>query len=299
MICFRCSQTISEEKTTVSGLHESCFLDWFKLKERSHFTDVAAKEISTGKEPFLELNGSFFHGKFKKYSAVLDGKCYILKVQEEDFPELPVTEYLCNQLARYLGLLVPDFYLIRFEEAVETFVSQNFMPKQPSSNLIHIYHFLKSSEDFNCQSILDIIRTQTQRLEDMERFIELTLFDALIGNHDRHGGNLGMIESPKGLYLAPFYDNPSYLGTEIETLLSAQHEPRGQIFTAESKEPKMRDYVKEWLRLGYGEIVERFRQKIEINTLVALVENSFLSLKRKEAFKKLITNRYLELMNEP
>jgi len=299
MICYKCSKTILEGEATVSGLHEHCFLDWFELQEKSQFTDVAAKEISTGKEPFLELNGSFFHGKFKKYSAILDGKCYILKVQEKDFPELPATEYLCNQLARHLGLLVPDFYLIRFEEAVVTFVSQNFMPKHPPSNLIHIYHYLKSSEDFNCQSILEIIQTKTQCLDDMERFIELTLFDALIGNHDRHGRNLGMIESPKGLLLAPFYDNPSYLGTEIEMLLSAQHEPRGQIFTAESREPKMQDYVKEWVRLGRKDIVDRFRQKIEIKTVVDIVECSFLSMKRKEAFKKLITSRYMELMNEP
>ncbi len=298
MICFKCSKEIDKGQPAVSGLHENCFMEWFKLKEKVQFTDVAAKESSTGKEPFLELNGSFFHGKFKKYSAVLDDKSYILKVQEKDFPELPATEYLCNQLAKQLGLWVPNFFLIRFEETIETFVSQNFMPKEPSSNLIHIYHFLNSSEDFNCRSILEIIKTQTQRLEDMQRFIELTLFDALIGNHDRHGRNLAMIQSPKGLHLAPFYDNPSYLGTEIDELLGAQHEPRGQIYTDDSKEPKMRDYVKEWIRLGHQDSVNKFREKIEINTLINLIEGSFMSFKRKEAFKKLLTSRYLELINE-
>lgn len=37
-------------------------------------------------------------------------RSYILKIQDKNYPELPFTEYISNQIARKLGLIVPDFY---------------------------------------------------------------------------------------------------------------------------------------------------------------------------------------------
>lgn len=260
--------------------------------------DVALKNSSSNDPISFQNHNSFFHGKFKKYSAVLNEKNYILKVQEKDFPELPATEYLCNQIARYLGLYVPDFYLIRFQETIDTFVCENFMQNRSFSNLIHIYHFLEPRpENFNCENLFHTIASKTQRLEEIERFIELTLFDALIGNHDRHGRNIALVQSPEGFQLSPFYDNPSYLGIESDFLLNAQHEPRGQIYTASSKEPKIIDYVKEWERLGQTATVNKFRTKIDIEHVMNIIETSFISKKRKESFKRLIHRRYSELLS--
>lgn len=297
MLCYKCSKAITENEKALSGLHEACFLEWFRIPEASDFVDVISKKSSSN-EPVPGDNTSFFHGKFKKYSAILNEKSYILKVQEKDFLELPATEYLCNQLARHLGLHIPDFFLIRFQGVLETFVCENFMQKHLSSNLIHIYHFLQPKpENFNCETLFRVIGDKTQRLEEIERFIELTLFDALIGNHDRHGRNLALIQSADGFKLSPFYDNPSYLGIEIQALLGAHHEPRGQIYTAHSREPKMLDYVKEWNRLGQIASVNKFRDKISIDGLTDIIEKSFVSDKRKESMIRLIKRRYLELIS--
>ncbi|MGD0664712.1 MAG: HipA domain-containing protein [Rhabdochlamydiaceae bacterium] len=297
MLCYKCSKPIAENEKTFSGLHEACFIEWFNLRELVDFSDVISKSSSSN-DLVPENHNSFFHGKFKKYSAVLNERNYILKVQEQAFPELPATEYLCNQLARHLGLKVPDFFLIRFQGTIETFVCENFMQNHTSSNLIHIYHFLEPSPDnFNCEVLLSTIANKTQRIEEIERFIELTLFDALIGNHDRHGRNLALIESTNGFQLSPFYDNPSYLGIETELLLSAHHEPRGQIYTAQSKEPKIRDYVKEWERLGQIATVNKFRERIDINSLMKIIDASYISFNRKLSIKRLIERRYLELIS--
>jgi hypothetical protein len=298
MLCYKCSKSITENEKTFSGLHEACFIEWFRLWKASDFVDMISKSSCSNEPAASGDNTSFFHGKFKKYSAVLNEKNYILKVQEKDFLELPATEYLCNQLARHLELHVPDFFLIRFQGVLETFVCENFMQKHLSSNLIHIYHFLEPKpENFNCESLFRIIEAKTQRLEEIERFIELTLFDALIGNHDRHGRNLALIQSANGFQLSPFYDNPSYLGIEISPLLSAHHEPRGQIYTAQSTEPKMLDYVQEWNRLGQVATVNKFRDKIKLESLMEIIESSFISDKRKESIKRLIKRRYLELIS--
>lgn len=293
MICYRCKKRIDEDP--VEGLHEQCFTDWFKLHQIEPFTDIAAQRTGNISAPLVQLSSSFFHGKFRKYSAVLGGKNYILKVQQPEYPELPLTEYLCNELALFLRLDIPDCFLIRFQNLKDTFVSQNFMETRPASNLIHLYRFFDQAEQFDCATIISIIEKQTRRAADVDRFIEICLFDALIGNHDRHGRNLAFIQSPKGLELAPFYDNPTYLAIEEEWFLEAQHEPRGKIFTLRSTEPKMHDYAIELIRLGYRGNVERFAKKVDLEKMNSIIVDSFISEKRKKAIEALIKRRFQEL----
>ena len=129
-----------------------------------------------------------------------------------------------------------------------------------NASLVHIYHYLKNSDEHNCENLVAIIGEKTGRRTEQERFVYLTLADSLIGNHDRHGRNLGFIQTPRGMQLAPFYDNPSFVGLDDDLMLGADLQPRGAIFTKETDEPTMKDYVREWNRLGYEEVVQRFRR---------------------------------------
>ena len=169
------------------------------------------------------------------------------------------------------------------------------MQDHPSSNLVHIYHYLKEDTEFTCENLVKIIGEQTGRLREIERFVELCLFDSLVGNHDRHGRNLGFIQTAKGLQLSPFFDNPSYLGTETEGLLSADVEPRGTISTSATDKPSMSDYVREFKKLGYLDVITRFRENVSLGDIKALVDESFVSLKRKAAIVTLIEKRLQEL----
>ena len=128
-----------------------------------------------------------------------------------------------------------------------------------------------------------------------EDFIYLTLADSLIGNHDRHGRNLGFVQSSQGHQLAPFYDNVSYVGTEIDSLLEADHQPSGKIETAASSEPTLADYVKEWDRLGFNYVVESFRKACSIDKIAVLIASSCLTNKRQQALFRLIQKRSNEL----
>ena len=97
------------------------------------------------------MNTSFFHGAFKKYSAEIEGEHYILKVSQNDFPELPLVEWISNKIAKLIGLNIADFYLILLENVQKTFVTKNFMTsKKQAMNLVHIYHFLANDEVYNC-----------------------------------------------------------------------------------------------------------------------------------------------------
>ncbi len=295
MDCCKCLREIRNGHTIQHGLHKACFTEWFSLSSGEDFSNVIVKN-GTSKERKKAAeesarNSSFFHGKFKKYSATLAGHSYILKVKDNDFPELPATEYLCNQIAGYLGLNIASYYYIRFEGKLETFVTKNFMRDLSQSDLVHLYHYLKKNQDFSCESIMKVIADKTGRLADIERFVELCLFDSLIGNNDRHGRNLALVQTKKGLFLSPFYDNPSYLGIEEDALLEAQIEPAGSIITSETKEPLMVHYVREFTKLGYGHLVAKFHAKVKLSEIFSLVDKAFLSGKRKKAIKALIERR--------
>jgi hypothetical protein len=121
------------------------------------------------------------------------------------------------------------------------------------------------------------------------------LADSLIGNHDRHGRNLAFIRSAKGIWLSPFYDNPSALALEDPMMLGADLQPRGSIFTKDTDKPTMKDYVLEWYRLGYGDVVERFKKNLSLRAIKSLIQQSHLSEKRKGALLSLILKRNEEL----
>ncbi|MCH2535238.1 MAG: HipA domain-containing protein [Bdellovibrionales bacterium] len=301
--CYVCNVKLNASKQRVHGLHPSCFMEAFSLDKIADFKDVAIKHQESSKNPHesgsSKLTTSFFHGKFRKYSANLNGQTYILKVQEENYLELPVTEYLCNQIAVKLGVAVPKFALIEFQNSITAFVTRNFMQDYVASNLIHLYHFTNDEKDWNCEFLINLIAEKTGKLIEIERFVEVCLFDALIGNNDRHGRNLGLIQQGQKYILSPIYDNPSNVGVELKELLGAQLEPRGSIATKASQQPTMKDYVIEFNRLEYGYLNEKFLKKIEKkkDIIKSQIDKSYLSIERKTALRKLMNRRYLELAN--
>jgi len=301
MICYKCRQKIEDKKQMRHGLHKKCFMEWFALDHDMDFRNLTIKSAISS-DPKEEnhsagVASSFFQGKFKKYSAVLNERRYILKVEDDRFPELPATEFLCNNIAAFFGIDVPKFYFIKLENSSETFVSENFMHDFGAADLVHIYHFLEKGEDFNFEIIINILKNHTGRLEDIVRFVELCLFDALIGNHDRHGRNLAIVRKAKGCFLSPFYDNPAYLGMESEELLDAIHEPKGKIAVKDTSEPSIRDYYEEAERLGYLDIALAFIKRIDLKEIKKIIDNAFISLKRKKAFFSLVERRYAEVKN--
>ncbi len=295
LICCHCCKPLYVEETSLHGLHENCFKECFGSCEK--FVDLVARSQSAPPAPISQepKNISFFHGAYRKYSARLGKRTYILKVQQQEYPELPATEFLSNQIFHSLNIPVPDHYLIKYPKDTLCFVTKNFMSDLTASTLDHIYHFVTDEKKHDCESLVKIIGEKTQRKIEQEKFILLTLADSLIGNHDRHGRNLAFIRSAKGIWLSPFYDNPSALALEDPSMLGADLQPRGSIYTKDTDKPTMKDYVLEWNRLGYGDVVRHFKKNLSLPTIKDLIEKSHLSEKRKRALLVLILKRNEEL----
>lgn len=294
LLCCKCFKELSFGQSWY-GLHKNCFNKWFDLSKESQFLDIVARSQSQAPTENYGINISFFNGAYRKYSARLGDSSFILKVQQNEYPELPATEFLCNQIYESLDVAIPDYYVLRFPEDQLCFVTKNFMSGLIASDLVHIYHFVKDGKSHDCESLVTIIGEQTGRRTEQERFVYLTLADSLIGNHDRHGRNLGFIRSSKGMQLAPFYDNPSALALEEHAMLGADLQPRGSIFTKATDKPTMADYVCEWSRLGFNNVVDRFRKQYSLSRLRDLIEKSHVSEKRQKALLRLISKRGDEL----
>ncbi|MCB0355669.1 MAG: HipA domain-containing protein [Bdellovibrionales bacterium] len=287
---------------TIYGLHQTCFIEWFDVGQELEFSNLDPKSSSSTKVQSPEITkkkDTFFHGRYAKYSARLGSVEYILKVQEDDFPELPVVEFVCNKIAALLSIDIPKYYLIDFNGRT-TFVTRNFMQDYPGGTLHHLYKFLPEGEESHCcEKIIHVLLQQTGKLADVAKFIEICLFDSFIGNNDRHGRNLGLIETSKQKKLAPMYDNPSFIGIEKEFILGAHFNPSGSIWTQDSKEPKPADYIYEFRKLGHDKIVLQFCSKVisRFSTITKAVMESNISQKRKEAFINILESRIEEFEN--
>jgi HipA-like C-terminal domain len=168
------------------------------------------------------------------------------------------------------------------------------MDEYPGADLVHLYRFL-GEQPFDLKTILKVITDHTGKATDIEQFIKLCLFDVFIGNHDRHGRNLALIQMARGKILSPAYDKPSCLGIEEANFLKAILEPCGKIHSSQSKEPKMKEYALDFCEMGYEELVVQFYRSIALQEIVDLVNTSFISPVRIIAFSRLLHRRYDEL----
>lgn len=297
--CLRCNQPLLSSQVHY-GQHIKCFREIFSVAEISEFHSLARKESSGSEEKknLLPHLTSYFAGNYKKYEGKLGESSYILKFSKPEYPELAPVEYVCNKLAYYCGIPTPKpFTLIAMADSELAFISRNFMHAlKTHSTLVHIYRYLKEgSENYNVEIISNAIYHETKSSQDVEIFFKLLLFDALIGNHDRHGSNLAIIETAQEKRLAPIYDNPSYLGLESGGMLKAHFSPKGKIWTAGSKEPGMKEYLDELLRLDALEVAMDFFDALPIERLrLTINEAVCLSESMKNALLKLINERYSE-----
>src|SRR5690606_2167171 len=109
--------------------------------------------------------------------------------------------------------------------------------------------------------------------------------------------NLGFLSTPKGLRLAPIYDNPSALGLEQGEWLKAEFNPTGRIPTRDVERPILGDYVREFIRLGYEDQVRRFARRTSPAPIGKIIDEGFCSDLMKTALKKLVSKRIEELFD--
>ena len=150
---------------------------------------------------------------------------HILKPEPDRFPGLAANEMFCMTLARAVGLNVPDMVFRPIGERPCVLVQRYDRETDEKGFTIRIHQ-----EDF-CQALgfpperkyqaeggpglsdcVSLLRDwSTAPVLDIPAFIDVLIFNVLIGNADAHGKNFSLIYSGKERRLSPFYDLVSTL----------------------------------------------------------------------------------------
>lgn len=151
------------------------------------------------------LNGKIYNGSDKKVGVRIDGVDYIAK-----FPECWYTEYIASNIMKNYGLNCHtvlegnDYCLIRDFTSTGTEL-KSFLSLNQSSVDTELDNKTYSYED-----VIYIINNYSKLIDKEQaivQFWDMFIFDAVLANRDRHGGNWGFLVNEKYAEIAPIYDN--------------------------------------------------------------------------------------------
>ena len=164
-----------------------------------------------------------FSGAEKKFEIIIDGHRYIVKFQKNSEVGLTynyVSEYLGSHIFQSVGIPVQETFLGTYD-GKNVVVMKNFL--EPEDALVAFNGVGESSlerdKELYQYTYEDITAMLTENMkstnvtETIERFWDMFIVDALIGNWDRHNGNWGFLYNAltDEISLAPVYDCGSCL----------------------------------------------------------------------------------------
>lgn len=232
------------------------------------------------------------------FDVVDRGGEYILKPQNNFYPELPENESLTMKLAELIGIEVPLSGMIYSSDGKFTYFIKRF-DRYGRNKKLSIEDFAqlagKSREtkyDYSMEKLITLIDTfcTFPAIEKVKLF-RLTVFNFLIGNEDMHLKNFSLITRDNKVELSPAYD---LLNTTIVV-------PRTQEEIALPLGGKKRNlsakilidyFAKERMKLN-DTIISQVLNKIntEFGNCENLTNVSFLSKEMKEKYLELIRKR--------
>ncbi|MBT7052002.1 MAG: type II toxin-antitoxin system HipA family toxin, partial [Desulfobacula sp.] len=140
---------------------------------------------------------------------------HILKTPIKDLHGTVENETFCMMLAKRMGLTVPDVKIFKINE-IPLYLIDRYDRKIENGQIIRLIQ-----EDF-CQALnvnaqlkysptldmcFSLIRNESaSQVKDTKRFLQLIIFNGLIGNSDAHAKNISFLHGENGTILAPFYD---------------------------------------------------------------------------------------------
>ena len=257
-----------------------------------------------------------FSGAEKKFEIIIDGFRYIVKFQKNSEVGLTfnyVSEYLGSHIFQLLGIPVQETFLGTYE-GKNVVVMKNFL--EPEDDLVAFNGVGESSLErdkelyqYTYEDITAMLRENmksTNVEETIDRFWDMFIVDALIGNFDRHGGNWGFIKKDNQYRIAPVYDNGSSLypklntDEKLEAVLSSEDEIDQRIYKFPTSHIKVKNRKSSYFEVisslqfeACNDALKRIVPRIDfnqINTLIDEVEG--ISEVRKRFYKVMLQQRY-------
>lgn len=195
------------------------------LKEQNYYVEDIPLD---GDAPKQYVRAYYYYKNCPRKNEINNWHGYFAKFGRKSYPHESIIEFIINKVGESLGLLINQTQLVRISGQVR-FLSQDFLKK--NQKLIHGIEVIgEYLEDVDFAKEIDADRKERRKLftfefiekaiqhvypkntdEIMTSLVELIVFDAIVGNNDRHYYNWGLIgnirkdksQSPK---FAPIYD---------------------------------------------------------------------------------------------
>lgn len=308
---FKCLHCYKELESINEGdFHSDCSKLFFGTKKaptlpyRMADMEKLAKEAAElsitipGVQPKLSLG--WIKNELKKGNNgrltlmdVLEGQ-YILKPQNENFPQMPENEHLSMKLAVLFKINIVPASMIRLASGELCYITKRIDRKDDGSKT-HMIDFMQilELEDKYKGTMETLGKTigelSVNTLLDKLRFFELAVFNFVIGNNDMHLKNFSMWLTTIGWELSPAYDllnvkiilpkdkedTALLLGGKKENFNKAYFNQFGTVLNLNDKQINgVYKRLEKWLPLA-----------------IQLIDQSFLSPVNKTNYKKLITKR--------
>lgn len=281
------------------------------------FTDLPKKN-----KAYAGANGS-------KISIVYEEKQYMLKFpafpnrnQEMSYSNSCFSEYLGCQIYQSIGIPVQETLLgtfhVKGKEKVVVACSDFTSPGIVLQDFASLKNQIIDSERNGYGTELsDIQRTfENQTALDpkmiSERFWDMFIVDALIGNWDRHNGNWGFLYNAMtdGLSLAPVYDCGSSLypqadETIMEKVFSNRHEMEYRIYEiptsaiqVNGKKIKYFDFISSLQNEHCNQALERIVPHIDMEKIKTIIFNMpFVTDLQKQFYLTMLTERKRRILD--
>lgn len=265
-------------------------------------------------------NDRFYSGAERKTGIDINGAPYIVKFQKRTltgYTYSHVSEYLGSHIFALLGIPTQETMLGTYAGhnvvVMRDFIGENeqFVP----FNDVGDSSLERDREQYRYtyDEIMDMLRENrklTHVEETVERFWDMYIVDALIGNFDRHGGNWGFLKRDNQYRIAPVFDNGSSLypqlceDKEIERVLSSEEEMNRRVFqfpTSQIKHGRKKSSYHEIIHsLAYEECnraLLRIVPRIQLDTVNRLInEVEGISETRRRFYQIMLKARYEKIL---
>lgn len=261
-----------------------------------------------------------FSGAERKIEILIQGEKYIIKFQKNSEVGLTyshVSEYLGSHIFQAIGIPVQETFLGTYQ-GKNVVVMKNFLKKNDcfvpfngvgESSLERdkeLYQY--TYEDIT--AMLQENMKSTDVPETLERFWDMFIVDALIGNFDRHGGNWGFIKNNNQYRIAPVYDNGSSLYPKLNTdekikeVLESQEEIDRRIYQFPTSHIKMNGKKSSYFEVisscrfeACNEALKRIVPRVNLTKIHSMIDEiEGISEIRKTFYKTMIEERYEKIL---
>lgn len=222
------------------------------------------------------------------------GGNYILKPQNEIYPQMPENEHLTMRMAELCGISVVPSSLIRLKSGELAYITKR-IDRTETGEKIHMLDMFQILEAFDkYKSSMEkvgkaVAEHSSNTLMDLVRFFEIIFFSHITGNNDMHLKNFSLILNNEEWLLSPAYDL-----LNVNLHLPEDNEETALTINGKKRKLTKTDFINLGLKFQLTEkqILNTFNRFIKVEKKMRQeIKTSFLSLENQENYIKLLENR--------